>query len=252
MNVMVLDPTMSFPPVWRLMEIPEMVAPGPSGVKTVPSIKTVDAVRAAVNVRLPIVKVFELDICARTSIVLDPTTSFPSGWRLTEVPDITVPGPPGTKLALSIATADADDTVVNVRPSKVNAPGDGVCAAKLIVLDPRTKLPSGFSLTGVPDMTVPAPPGRMSIPPITTEDADGTAAKVKPSTIRMLDAGILGDRFLVDASFIKLGIRKLDAPTNRFPDLPREIEVPEIVIGALPAIRLVPPILNPVGFALNV
>ena len=122
--------------------------------------------------------------------VWDPTRSFPFGWRLMEVPDIVAPGPPGTKVVPSMATADADGTAVNVRPPTPKVFGGGVCAARLMVLDPTIKFPPVFKLIGVPEIVVPALPATRVAPSTTIDDAEGPAVIVNPPKVRVFAIGV--------------------------------------------------------------
>ena len=138
-----------------------------------------------------------------TSTVLDPTTSLPSGCRMTDVPATVVPGPPGTRVAPLIATADPDGAAVNARPSTEKVFGAGVCPAALMVLDPTTKFPPMPKLIGVPEMLVAGPPATRVAPSTTTLDGNGPAVKVNPSAVIMLDVGVSGESFTVDDPPIK-------------------------------------------------
>jgi len=134
----------------------------------------------------------------------------------TLVPDMVIAGPPGERVVSDIATPPA--TAVRLCPATVKAEALGAGEGKATV-DVPTMRPELPNTTGVPDMVIADPPGKIVLPDMTTPP--GTAVKVCPAMVRAEE---------VPAS---VGRATVDVPTTR-PEFPKEMVAPGMVTADAP------------------
>lgn len=165
-----------------------------------------------------------------SGMVLVPTTRS-DGLNETGVPEMVMPGPPGTRVVPAMAKPVG--LAVNVWPASVKTALVGI-DRRGIVLVPMTR-PDEPREMGVPEIVTAGCPGRMEVPAMLKPV--GFAVKVWPPIV---NTALLGD-----------GREMVLVPTTR-PDAPNDIGVPDMVTAGCPGNTEIPPTLNPVGLAVKV
>lgn len=132
--------------------VPEMVTPGPPGDRVVPAMAK--PAGRAVNICPPTVKTEECaDEEEEKAILLVPMTT-PDGFSETGVPEMVMPGPPGTSVVPAIGRAVG--FAVNVCPPKVKtARAVGLGTAMRLV---PTMRPEGPRDMGMPEIETAGAP----------------------------------------------------------------------------------------------
>ncbi|MCJ1424629.1 hypothetical protein MMC29_002517 [Sticta canariensis] len=224
-------------PAFKLICVPEILAPGPPGRRVVPSIMIAED--SEVKVKPPAVSMLGAEVWAGRLMVDVPTISTPESFqalRLIRVPESVVAGPPGTRVVASTTTAG--DSAVKVSPPAVKTFEASDLGGRSMLENPMISAPEGAKETGVPERVIAAPPGRR-VEPASSKPVE-SAVNVWPPTVKVFDEDVGAGRLV------------LELPMNNAPDGLRETGVPETVIAIPPSTSFEPASTNPARLAVMV